>query len=185
MRALAGLVTLVMGALPAAVPADAADQHDHRSAYAGEETRTIKALSPEDVDDLLNGRGWGFAKAAELNGMPGPAHLLEMADEIGLRPNQRRAIEALFAEMQAEAQALGRTYVDLERRLDQAFADGAITPDSLAEQVAAIADVRGRLRLVHLRTHLRTPDLLTPHQIVLYNRLRGYGTPAGDHHHAH
>jgi len=185
MHALAGVVTLVMGALLAAAPAVAADRHDHRSAYAGEETRAIKALSPQDVDDLLNGRGWGFAKSAELNGMPGPAHLLEMADEIALSPEQRRKIEALFAEMQAEAKALGRTYVDLERRLDQAFADGAITPETLTEQVTAIAEMRGRLRLVHLRAHLKTPDLLTPHRMVLYNRLRVYGSPAGAHHHAH
>ncbi|MBT3972460.1 MAG: hypothetical protein HOE99_01485, partial [Acidiferrobacteraceae bacterium] len=48
------------------------------SPYVGQETRVIKSLSAEDIDDLINGRGWGLAKPAELNGVPGPAHLLEM-----------------------------------------------------------------------------------------------------------
>jgi hypothetical protein len=48
------------------------------SPYAGQETRRIKSLSEQDIDELRQGRGWGLAKAAELNGLPGPAHLLEM-----------------------------------------------------------------------------------------------------------
>ena len=178
MRFLFRVVALALGTLAVTGPALAAGGDKHRSAYAGQEGREIKALSPEDVDDLLNGRGWGFAKAAELNGMPGPAHLLELADEIGLSPDQRRAVRS-------EAIELGRTYVALERKLDRAFAEGAVTPDSLAEQLTAIAEIRGQLRGVHLRAHLQTPRLLTPHQIVLYNRLRGYKAEAGTEHHAH
>jgi hypothetical protein len=49
------------------------------SPYAGQQTRAIKALSPEDLAGLLNGEGMGMAKAAELNGYPGPVHVLELA----------------------------------------------------------------------------------------------------------
>ena len=49
------------------------------SPYAGQQTRAIKALSPEDLAGLLNGEGRGMAKAAELNGYPGPVHVLELA----------------------------------------------------------------------------------------------------------
>ena len=62
------------------------------SPYAGEEARVIKSLWAKDIDDLLNGRGWGLAKPAELNGVPGPVHLLELKSEIGLSSEQVSAI---------------------------------------------------------------------------------------------
>ena len=40
----------------------------------------IKALSDHEVSALLDGHGSGFAKAAELNGYPGPTHVLDLAD---------------------------------------------------------------------------------------------------------
>ena len=39
--------------------------------YAGMQTRSIKALSDQQVADLGAGRGMGLAMAAELNGYPG------------------------------------------------------------------------------------------------------------------
>ena len=54
----------------------------YTSKYVGEEYRKIKSLSPDDVEELKKGGGWGLAKAAELNGLPGPAHILEMEDKI-------------------------------------------------------------------------------------------------------
>jgi hypothetical protein len=41
--------------------------------YAGQQARTTKALSDEDIAALSNGEGKGMAKAAELNGYPGPS----------------------------------------------------------------------------------------------------------------
>ena len=46
--------------------------------YAGQETRVISSLSPEDQRALRAGEGGGLAKPAELNGYPGPAHVLEL-----------------------------------------------------------------------------------------------------------
>jgi hypothetical protein len=40
--------------------------------YAGEQARPIKALSETDIAALRKGEGMGMAKAAELNGYPGP-----------------------------------------------------------------------------------------------------------------
>ena len=54
----------------------AASSHSHKSKYAGQEVREIKSLSESDIEELKNGRGWGLAKAAELNGVPGPIHWL-------------------------------------------------------------------------------------------------------------
>lgn len=142
--------------------------------YAGEEDRAIKALSPEDIADLLAGRGWGFAKPAELNGFPGPAHLLELKAEIGLTASQRDQIEALFADMNAEARTIGAQFVAAEKALDTAFAARTIAPAALEGLIAESARLRGQLRLVHLKTHLATLPLLTHHQVKRYNRLRGY-----------
>ena len=52
---------LVAGMLAAPVFADAL-----KAPYAGQQRRTIKALSADDVTALLKGEGMGFAKAAEL-----------------------------------------------------------------------------------------------------------------------
>jgi len=52
--------------------------------YAGMQTRPIKALSEQQVADLGAGRGTGLALAAELNGYPGPSHVLELADKLDL-----------------------------------------------------------------------------------------------------
>ena len=62
----------------------AATPHKLQSNYVGQEKRQIKTLSQDDIYDLQNGNGWGLAKAAELNGVPGPKHLLEMKEEIKL-----------------------------------------------------------------------------------------------------
>lgn len=158
----------------AALPVLAANEH--HSPYAGQEKRVIKSLSESDIEQLQNGKGWGLAKAAELNGMPGPAHLLEMADEIHLTPVQREKIQQLFNEMKAKAIPLGKQLIEQERQLNQAFADKSITPQQLSQQLDAIAQTRKELRYVHLITHLATPDILSPQQIAQYNALRGYGS---------
>lgn len=54
-------VGVIFGAMVAATAVSA------ESPYAGQQTREVKALSTQEVDDYLNGRGMGFAKAAELN----------------------------------------------------------------------------------------------------------------------
>ncbi len=166
-----------MGAAPAgAQTGNKAGAHSGSlaSPYAGQEKQAIKTLSAKDVDDLVNGRGWGFAKAAELNGVPGPAHLLEMKDMIGLSAEQTAAIQKLFAAMKAEAIPLGKQLVALERALNTGFAGRAMNEKRLKTALDGIAKVRAKLRYVHLATHFKTPALLTARQIADYNRLRGY-----------
>ncbi len=152
--------------------------------YAGQEKRAVKALSDSEIADLLAGRGMGRAKAAELNGYPGPAHLLEHAAALKLSDDQRRAIEAIRARMAAAAQALGREIVEAERALDAAFAEARIDAALLKAKTDEIAALMGRLRAVHLAAHLETRPLLRPEQIALYNKLRGYtGADAPQQHH--
>ncbi|NNF16138.1 MAG: hypothetical protein HKN70_05280 [Gammaproteobacteria bacterium] len=144
--------------------------------YAGQEQLAIKSLSDDDMRQLKNGEGWGLAKVAELNGMPGPAHLLQMKRQIELTADQERRIQLLFDEMKVRAIALGHQLIDLEAQLNTSFADGTVTTASLDQQLRAIADVRRALRFAHLETHLKTPDILTTRQVAEYNRLRGYSS---------
>lgn len=166
-----------IGGAALAIPQD--KDAKHRSPYAGQEQRDIKSLSSSDIEALSNGKGWGLAKAAELNGVPGPVHLLELKEAIGLSPEQVAKIQALFKGMKEKAIRYGRKLIDLERELNIHFDRGTITRDLLRGLLKKIAQVRMSLRLTHLETHLDTPPILTRHQLMAYNRLRGYtgGTP--------
>ena len=153
-----------------------AADHTHKSKYAGEEKREIKSLSATDIEELQNGKGWGLAKAAELNGVPGPVHLLEMKEEIDLSAEQIQAIEDIYRKMKQEAVPLGLELIELERELNNHFANRTITNELLRQILQKIAQVHRQLRYVHLSTHLKTPDILKSEQITLYNKLRGYSS---------
>ncbi len=170
------LVTVFLGAvILAAAPSGA----ETPSPYVGFEARDLKALSPEEIDDLRAGRGMGMALVAELNGYPGPRHLLDLQQDLALSPAQLVALEQLFAEMQTEAQRLGRQIVAEETALERMFRDGLARDAELSAGLVGLGRLRGELRYTHLRTHLAARDLLTPHQIKRYNVLRGYDTGAG------
>jgi Spy/CpxP family protein refolding chaperone len=144
------------------------------SPYAGQEQRAIKALSDREISDLTEGRGLGLAKAAELNGYPGPMHVLELADSLGLSDQQRGKVQELFAAMKAEAVPLGEKLIAQEADLDKQFANKTITPASLAASTDAIGSTHAALRQTHLKNHLSTVEVLTPAQIQRYAELRGY-----------
>ena len=154
--------------------ADHGSGHATSSDYAGQQNREIKALSPDDLAQLRRGGGWGLARAAELNGAPGPAHVLELADELDLDPEQRDAVAALHERMKDEAVEAGDTFIAAERALDAAFADGAPSADELTRLVRHAAEAHGALRLVHLRYHLETLPVLEDEQVTDYRRLRDY-----------
>lgn len=157
------------------------------SAYAGQEARQIKALSGAEVSGLLSGEGMGYAMAAELNGYPGPAHVLELADDLELTAGQRAGTEALFNEVKASARALGAELVAAERRLDEMFGSQGIDEPSMQEAVTKIGQIESRLRAAHLKAHLRQIRILSEHQVDRYMVLRGYGSNGhgGDHQHHH
>src|SRR5207244_4142384 len=84
--AIAALALAVAASQPAAAQHrhDGASQHPGASTsvspYAGQQRRSVKALSEQQLSDLQAGRGMGLALPAELNGYPGPSHVLELAD---------------------------------------------------------------------------------------------------------
>ena len=147
--------------------------------YAGLETRPVKALTDQQIADLRAGRGAGFALSAELNGYPGPSHVLELAAPLGLSSEQRRSTQNLFNAMKAETKPLGETMVAQEEGLDRLFATKTAAVTSLDDATRSIAETQGRLRAAHLRHHLAMMDVLTPHQVARYATLRGYSGTGG------
>ena len=154
------------------------------SPYASAMQHEIKSLSPEDVDDLRAGRGMGLAKPAELNGYPGPVHVLELAEALGLSTDQRAASEALWHRMRDSAKLLGERIIAAERALDRALAEARLDAAGIRAATAEIAGLRGELRAEHLLVHLDQRALLTADQTQRYMALRGYAaaTPP-DHRH--
>jgi hypothetical protein len=137
--------TLVLALLATSGGSALAQYVDHRPAspYAGQETRAIKSLSEEDMAELRRGGGWGLAKAAELNGMPGPAHLLELKDAIPLSDEQVAAIAEIFATMKADAIVEGERLI-----LEEAFRTRSVTHDNLRQTLAKIEESRSVLRYI-------------------------------------
>jgi Spy/CpxP family protein refolding chaperone len=156
------------------------------SPYAEDTQRAIKALSAEDIQAYLAGKGQGLARAAELNGYPGPRHVLDLAAELALSREQRVRTQRLFDAMQADAQRLGRALVDAEAALDRHFANRSIDAASLAAALDRIGALQADLRGVHLQAHLAQVGILTPEQIARYDRVRGYASQGeAAAHHAH
>src|ERR1700722_17016937 len=123
------ILLAAFAAISFALPALAADTP--ANPYVGQQARSIKALSDEDITALRKGEGMGMAKAAELNGYPGPAHVLALAGQLGLTDSQHRDVKAIFDRMSAAAKPLGAELIAREQTLDQLFAKGEITPDRL------------------------------------------------------
>jgi hypothetical protein len=153
--------------------------------YTGMQTRSIKALSDQQIADLRAGRGMGLALAAELNGYPGPSHLLELADKIGLSDAQRNSARSMFEAMKAETIPIGERLIAQEAALDKLFADHAITPEKLSTATAEIGATQAELRAAHLKYHLSTVAMLEPSQIQQYSALRGYDNGGSQEHHHH
>jgi len=153
------------------------------SPYAGQQDRAIKALSTEEISGYLEGKGMGLARAAELNGYPGPRHVQDLAQELNLTPAQISATEKLFSTMQTQARALGQLLVEEESHLDHLFATREITPQLLATSLDRIGALQAKIRNTHLQAHIEEERVLSPEQNARYAQLRGYGDTSSRMHH--
>jgi len=148
--------------------------HGHHSPYAGTQNREIKALSEQQIEGLRGGKGMAMAMPAELNGYPGPLHVLQLASKLGVTPEQEAETTKLYAQMLQEAKSQGEKVIEAERELDALFAQKKATPESVATAVSGAASAQGKLRETHLRYHLSMMNVLSPEQVTQYNKLRGY-----------
>ena len=153
----------------------AAAQHQHQqSPYVDLKTREIKALSDEAVQEYRKGSGMSLALSAELNMYPGPRHVLDLADVMGLDAEQITRVKAIGDAMTADAVGIGARIVDLERALDRAFSSRTIDSTRLASLTNEIGRLQGELRFVHLTAHLAVTEILSQTQVEEYEMRRGY-----------
>jgi Spy/CpxP family protein refolding chaperone len=169
--ALTAAVGLLLATAASAQHTPGAHQH---SPYAGMQQRSVKALSDQQVTDLRAGKGMSLALPAELNGYPGPAHALELAEQLKLSPQQRARTQELFGQMQREAKAVGEEVIAAETALDTLFREKRATAESVSAATSKAAQAQGKLRETHLRYHLTMMEVLSAEQVAAYNRLRGY-----------
>lgn len=149
------------------------------SPYAGQETRGIKSLSPNEIQGLMKGHGTpfgGMAKLAELNGYPGPRHILDFSEEMKLTVEQKQQIQSIYDDHVIDAKALGKQLIDIEKKMNDKFEEDSITDEYLKEKINSSAKIYGELRYVHLKTHLLMVDILSKEQVKKYNSLRGYAS---------
>lgn len=159
-----------------ATPGSPPDAHQGHSPYAGQFSvaDTVRVLSPEEVRQIRAGEGAGLAKAAELNGVPGPRHVLDLASDLNLSPDQVAKIQPIYDDMRAKAVAAGAAYLAAQEALETDFRNGRLMLDTLPARVAEVARLRGELESAHLAPHLATAAILTPDQVARYNTMRGY-----------
>ena len=155
------------------------------SSYAALLETEIRGLSPEQIEGYRTGAGLGMALPAELNGYPGPRHVLDLSDELELTDDQNNEIQALYNDMLPEAIRLGEEILAKEGALEEAFREGSIQDETLETQLSELGVLYSQLRFTHLRTHLSTIDILTPHQVFLYNSIRGYANEMPEGHSGH
>ena len=134
----------------------------------------VRGLSAQEVDDLLNGRGAGYAKMGEVNGYPGPRLVLDLKGKLTLTADQVTKITDAFTEMQVEAKAIGKQIVEKEERLSKHFASQQIDATDLQAALDDLAKLYAQYRGVHLKAHLRIRPLMTAEQVQRYDKLRGY-----------
>jgi hypothetical protein len=127
-----------------------------------------------------------MAKAAELNGYPGPVHVLALAAQLGLTEDQRHDVQAIFDRMSGAAKPLGGQLIAQEQALDQLFAKGEITWISSRPRRPPLPSCKVGCGWCIMCAHLQTRALLNADQIAHYEKLRGYGdqkAPAQHRHH--
>ena len=168
------LMAATAAVMASAAVAQHAGQVHHKSPHAELAARPVKALSSDQVADLQAGRGMGLSLPAELNGYPGPKHVLELADQIGLSTTQRNIASRLIDAMSAEAVAIGSEVIALETRLEALFVNRTADAEQIRIVVDRIASAGANLRYVHLKCHLAMHAEMTLEQIEQDAALRGY-----------
>ncbi len=144
------------------------------SKYSGQQAREIKSLSQADIKELKRGGGWGLAKPAELNGLPGPSHVLEMKDDLHLDEKQISEITDIFNRMNSRAVYISKKFIKAEQHLDYLFKTERMNETKLLDVLKISSKARQELRYIHLAAHLKTSRLLSGDQIQSYNSARGY-----------
>ncbi len=138
---------------------------------------------PPDKDVLENAQGGGMGSYADLNGYPGPKHILDMQNKLGLSDDQLKQIEAIMDEMTEMARAKGEMIVGKEESLNGLFKSRQATEETVKRLSAQIGQLRGELRAIHLVAHIQAEQVLTKEQTAKYNAIRHKTDDTSKHEH--
>lgn len=150
---------------------------DGKSPYADDKYMIITSMTDKDLQSLQNGTGEAFsglAKLAELNGYPGPRHVLDMASELKLDAEQKEKVDVIYQNMRSKAKEIGAKIIAIEKQMDDSFANKTMSANELEHMLDKSASYYSQLRYVHLSAHIETANVLKEDQINMYNNLRGY-----------
>jgi hypothetical protein len=164
----------VMNGAPRSGSVSGAGRDGHLGGDSASLTATIRALTPAEVQLIRNGEGAGLARAAELNNIPGPRHVLEASEELGLSADQLTRIQAVFEVMRTHSLEAGGRFLGAQEAFETDLRAGQITTETLPERALQVDRLRTELAVAHLDAHLRTTELLTADQRERYAQLRGY-----------
>lgn len=155
--------------------AEARQQSPYAAQHAGVDDPLLKHLTLAQIEGLRSAKGLGLAKPAELHGMPGPTHALELAERLELTDAQRGATQEAYERMRERAIPAGRRVLDAERRVGAVMAARPTVIDGDgARALDAAADAWRDLARIHIEAHAAMVTILTPEQVARYGELRGY-----------
>ena len=169
------ILTTVVTALAGLGAAAAWAQHGRGPAAAAHPHQIAETCAAEFEKVVGEGRGFGMGFAADQNGYPGPMHVLELKERLGLTAEQEAKARAMMHAMFSGSRPKGARLLEAEARLKKLFAEGAASEAAVRAAVAEVERARSEVRLVHLLTHLKTRDLLTETQRRVYHEAR-WGT---------
>ncbi len=127
---------------------------------------------PSDKESLEKSEGAGMASYADINGYPGPKHVLEMQEALKLTDDQIKDISAIIDEMSENARATGEIIIAKEQELELLFRLGKASESYTKQLATEIGSLRGTLGSVHLNAHIQAKSVLTKEQIATYMAMR-------------
>ena len=133
----------------------------------------LGGVSAQEKEALLKGAGLGAGMIAMMNGYPGPKHVLEMGDELGLTAEQRESIGKTYGKVKAESVEFGTELVEKDEKLTALFASGSVSTGEVEKLSREIGELQGRVRAAHLNAHVETYDALTPAQREQLSSMQG------------
>jgi len=143
--------------------------------HAGHQGRGQGGMRAREFRNLQQGRGMGMGRVADVNGYPGPMHVLEHAEALELTDGQSERTRELMTRVKTRAPELGKQVVDAEKRLEAMFAGGSVNAAKMDSLLMEIAELRAHLRSLHLTAHLDQAAVLTEVQLEKYKELRSTG----------
>jgi Spy/CpxP family protein refolding chaperone len=164
-------LALILAVVPASAPAQHA-AHQHAGGAPSEGHRRAQACLDEFDAVVQEGRGFGMAFAADQQGYPGPMHVLELKERLGLSAEQETRVRGVMEAMFAESRPKSARLLDAEARLRALFARGGADEAAVRAAVADVERARAEVRVVHLLAHLKTHALLTEEQRQVYHQAR-------------